>query len=102
MLPVVSIPRPAGHGTGGVSAQAWRCCDFTPCPRQFKERPSSRFRGIASPPKSLAAAVFHGRPDPLPDAGNSPQAAGNGIAVIPPVPSDYRSSYVEIHSWGLY
>ncbi|OHG19227.1 hypothetical protein A7T52_19665 [Salmonella enterica subsp. diarizonae serovar 60:r:e,n,x,z15] len=50
MLPVVSIPRPAGHGTGGVSAQAWRRCDFTPCPRQFKARPSSRFRGITLPP----------------------------------------------------
>ncbi|EEP9823320.1 hypothetical protein PMI54_005241 [Salmonella enterica] len=49
MLPVVSIPRPAGHGTGDVSAQAWRRCDFTPCLRQFKARPSSRFRGISSP-----------------------------------------------------
>ncbi len=42
------------------------------------ERPSSRFRGIALPSKKTKAAVFHGRPDPLPDAVNSPQAAGNG------------------------
>ncbi len=28
--------------------------------------------------KKTTAAVFHGRPDPLPDAVNSPQAAGNG------------------------
>src|SRR5699024_3979481 len=28
--------------------------------------------------KKTTAAVFHGRPDPLPDAVNSPQAAGTG------------------------
>ena len=28
--------------------------------------------------RKTTAAVFHGRPDPLPDAVNSPQAAGNG------------------------
>src|SRR5699024_12584892 len=28
--------------------------------------------------KKTTAAVFHGRPDPLPDAVNSRQAAGNG------------------------
>ncbi|HAF6280248.1 TPA: hypothetical protein G9F26_004470 [Salmonella enterica] len=48
---MVSIPRPSGHGTGVFIARAQRRCDFTPCPRQFKARPSSRFRGIFSPLK---------------------------------------------------
>ncbi|EJG3702846.1 hypothetical protein M9289_004642 [Salmonella enterica] len=93
----------SGRARDGRRFRSWRALSLL-CTRHSPsdERPSSRFRGIASPPKSLAAAVFHGRPDPLPDAGNSPQAAGNGIAVMPPAPSDYRSCYVEIHSWGLY
>ncbi|WP_431734185.1 IS3 family transposase [Klebsiella pneumoniae] len=36
----------------------------SPVPRPFKERPSSRFRGISLPSKRRTAAVFHGRPDP--------------------------------------
>ncbi|EDV5429254.1 hypothetical protein LQ26_004174 [Salmonella enterica subsp. enterica] len=47
--PAASVPRPAGHGTGVFIAQARRRCDFTPCPCQFKARPSSRFRGISWP-----------------------------------------------------
>jgi hypothetical protein len=35
-----------------------------PVPRPFKERPSSRFRGISLLSKRRTAAVFHGRPDP--------------------------------------
>lgn len=34
--PAASVPRPAFHGTGVFIAQAWRRCDFTPYPRQFK------------------------------------------------------------------
>ncbi|TBV92301.1 hypothetical protein FC759_24400 [Citrobacter freundii] len=59
--PAASVPRPDGHGTGFFIAQARRRCDCTPCPRQFKARPSSRFRGISWPSKQLTAAVFHGR-----------------------------------------
>lgn len=33
MLPVVSIPRPAGHGTGGVSAPGGRCRYYAPATR---------------------------------------------------------------------
>ncbi|EAW4992686.1 hypothetical protein FJU25_15210 [Salmonella enterica subsp. enterica] len=29
-LPGASVPRPDGHGTGGVSAPVRRRCDFTP------------------------------------------------------------------------
>ncbi|HCZ5349357.1 hypothetical protein [Salmonella enterica] len=61
MPPAASVPRSDGHGTGVFIAQARRRCDFTPCPRQFKARPSSRFRGISWPSKQLTAAVFHGR-----------------------------------------
>ncbi|EAQ6131251.1 hypothetical protein AXA88_21500 [Salmonella enterica] len=43
------MPRPDGHGTGVFIAQTRHRCYFTPCPRQFKKRPSSRFRGISSP-----------------------------------------------------
>ncbi|EJQ8147158.1 hypothetical protein N8J30_003422 [Salmonella enterica subsp. enterica serovar Newport] len=32
-LPVVSIPRPAGHGTGGVSAPGGRCRYYAPATR---------------------------------------------------------------------
>nr|WP_239643744.1 hypothetical protein [Salmonella enterica] len=35
-------------------------------------------RGINSPTVRTVGELFHGRPDPLPDAVNSPQAAGNG------------------------
>ncbi|EFT4510544.1 hypothetical protein H2549_004179 [Salmonella enterica subsp. enterica serovar Stanley] len=32
-LPVVSIPRPAGHGTGGVSTPGGRCRYYAPATR---------------------------------------------------------------------
>nr|UVN19777.1 hypothetical protein [Klebsiella michiganensis] len=56
-----SVLRPAVHGTVGFSAPARRRWYFAPVPRHSKDRPSSRFRGIASPSKRLTAAVFHGR-----------------------------------------
>ncbi|TKU51300.1 hypothetical protein FDW94_01080 [Citrobacter sp. wls757] len=59
--PAASVPRPAGHGTGGFSAPARRRCDFTPCPRHDEERPSSRFRGINSPTMGTVGSLFHGR-----------------------------------------
>lgn len=34
--PAASVPCPACHGTGVFIAQAWRRCDCTPYPRQFK------------------------------------------------------------------
>lgn len=34
--PAASVPRQACHGTGVFIAQAWRRCDCTPYPRQFK------------------------------------------------------------------
>ncbi|SQC86669.1 Uncharacterised protein [Klebsiella pneumoniae] len=47
-----SVSRPACYGTGGFSAQARRRRRyFAPVPRPFKERPSSRFRGISLPSK---------------------------------------------------
>ncbi|EEG5674763.1 hypothetical protein G3G77_004790 [Salmonella enterica] len=35
-LPGASVPRPGGHGTGGVSAPARRRCDFTPSTRLLR------------------------------------------------------------------
>lgn len=47
-LPGASVPRPDGHGTGGVSAPVRRRCNYA-IHSPFKERPSSRFRGISLP-----------------------------------------------------
>ncbi|RRT95136.1 hypothetical protein EGI90_24595 [Serratia marcescens] len=49
--PAASVSRPACYGTGCFSAQARRRRYFAPVPRLFKERPSSRFRGISLPPE---------------------------------------------------
>lgn len=67
------------------------------------ERPSSRFRGINSPTVRTVGSLFHGRPDPLPDAVNSPQAAGNGrhrdALPVPPVTA--RNLYVPFNPGEL-
>lgn len=67
------------------------------------ERPSSRFRGINSPTVRTVGSLFHGRPDPLPDAVNSPQAAGNGRHrdAIPVPPVTARNLYVPFNPGEL-
>ncbi len=51
----------------------------TPARRPFlMKRLQAAFRAYNLAVRKTTAAVFHGRPDPLPDAVNSPQAAGNG------------------------
>ncbi|EIK4545097.1 hypothetical protein LJ681_004126 [Salmonella enterica] len=79
----------SGRARDGRRFRSWRALSLL-CTRlePSDERPSSRFRGISSPTMRLSVSYSTVGVDPLPDAGNSPQAAGNGIAVMPPAPSD--------------
>ncbi|WP_431192698.1 hypothetical protein [Salmonella enterica] len=58
------------------------------------ERPSSRFRGINSPTIRLSVSYSTVGVDPLPEATNRQRAAGNGIAVMPPVHADCIRSFL--------
>ncbi|EGF0852077.1 hypothetical protein NN677_004794 [Salmonella enterica] len=57
---------------------------YAPATRLLMNALQAAFAAYPRHRKSLMAAVFHGRPDPLPDATNRQRAAGNGIAVMPP------------------
>ncbi|AXR36622.1 hypothetical protein EHB58_23400 [Salmonella enterica subsp. enterica serovar Hull] len=42
-LPGASVPRPDGHGTGGVSAPVRRRCNFTPSTRTLRSALQAAF-----------------------------------------------------------
>ncbi len=74
---MVSVPRPAG--TGG----RFYCSRLAPVTVYASLSPflmnalQAAFAAYSRRQKD-DAAIFHGRPDPLPDAVNSPQARGTG------------------------
>ena len=75
---------PASGGTDGrFTARLASVTVYASLSPFSDERPSAAFADSLLSERSTAA-VFHGRPDPLPDAVNSPRAAGNGHHRVPP------------------
>ncbi len=76
-LPVVSVPRPAGTGRALLRSRLAPVTVYASLSPFSDERLQAAFAAYSRRQKDDGCDI-PGRPDPLPDAVNSPQAAGNG------------------------